>query len=325
MVDRFTKGNKVDLQEVLHPMTRTRDLWLIVKGILTPFHTLCYYYSSSSPFHQQFGGQETNHNNFHEFIDQAQYESDEFRMFVYKLRKCPILHSHDWTSCPFTHQGEKTRRRDPRKYNYLPIPCPAYKFASCIKGDNCELCHGVFEEWLHPAKYRTQLCHAGTSCDRQICFFAHTWKELRPETKYNWRDVYLYPLDIQPYPDILIENGPNGYWMVIPCKPQPTPTPHDQSYGTTISGHGNSSTPQQIQHENTSTFELFVSPPPFSQSQPRIDQTIQNERDFSLYSASHAKLFEELKNLAIGTSSHDEKGKRPVEFESQDQEFPNIN
>ncbi|KAL0464430.1 UNVERIFIED_CONTAM: Zinc finger CCCH domain-containing protein 24 [Sesamum latifolium] len=44
----------------------------------------------------------------------------------------------------------------------------------------CEYAHGVFECWLHPAQYRTRLCKDGTSCARQVCFFAHTQDELRP-------------------------------------------------------------------------------------------------------------------------------------------------
>ncbi|XP_060211651.1 zinc finger CCCH domain-containing protein 56-like, partial [Lycium barbarum] len=217
--------------------------------------------------------------------------------------KCANVYSHDRTSCPFTHEGEKACRRDPRIYNYLPVPCPGYKFSSCIKGDNCELCQGVFEEWLHPAKYKTQLCYAGTSCDRRVCFFAHTLKELRPETKYNWCQVYRYPSDIQPFPDIYIQNGPNGNWTVIPSNPQlpPPPPSQDQCYGITAPEHGNSSTPHQIPQNNTSTFE-FV--PPSSQSPPRIDQRTQNESDFSLFSVSLAKLAEKLKNLEIGSTSH---------------------
>jgi len=38
----------------------------------------------------------------------------------------------------------------------------------------------VFECWLHPSRYRTQLCKDGTGCGRRICFFAHTEEELRP-------------------------------------------------------------------------------------------------------------------------------------------------
>ncbi|XP_015161971.1 zinc finger CCCH domain-containing protein 2-like [Solanum tuberosum] len=291
------------------------------------------YYSSSSPFHKQFAVQEANSQNFQKFISPDLYESDNFRMYVYKVQKCSKLYSHDWTSCPFTHQGEKARRRDPRKYNYLPIPCPGYKFASCIKGDNCELCHGVFEYWLHPAKYRTNPCQAGTSCNRPVCFFAHTLNELRLETKYNWCYVYQYPLNIQSYPDIIIENGPNGNWMIVPCNPQLQPPPHDQYYSTTTFGHGYSPNPQQIPPKNMSTFELFAQPPPSSsQTHPRFGHNAQNESDFSLFSANHAKLIEQVKNLELGSTSHakmnkiyDDKGKRSVEYELRDQKFSNIN
>lgn len=33
----------------------------------------------------------------------------------------------------------------------------------------------VFEYWLHPTRYRTQLCNDGSNCKRKICFFAHRW------------------------------------------------------------------------------------------------------------------------------------------------------
>ncbi|XP_015075554.1 zinc finger CCCH domain-containing protein 2-like [Solanum pennellii] len=282
------------------------------------------YYSSSFPFHKQFLGQEANSENFRECIRQDLYESDNFRMYIYKVQKCSKHYCHDWTSCPFTHQGEKARRRDPRKYNYFPISCPSYKFASCIKGDHCELCHGVFEYWLHPAKYRTILCQAGTSCNRPICFFAHTLKELRPEIKYNWCYVYRYPLYIQSYPDIMIENGPNGNWMIIPCNPHLQSPPPDQCYVTTTFGLENCSNPQQIPLKNMPTFELFPPPPPSapssSQSHSKFDYRLHNESDFSLFSSNHTKLIEEMKNLELGSTSyakinkiHDDNGKRIVE------------
>jgi hypothetical protein len=37
----------------------------------------------------------------------------------------------------------------------------------------------VFEYWLHPTRYRTQLCNDGSNCRRKICFFAHSLDELR--------------------------------------------------------------------------------------------------------------------------------------------------
>lgn len=37
----------------------------------------------------------------------------------------------------------------------------------------------MFECWLHPARYRTQLCSDGLGCKRRVCFFAHQESELR--------------------------------------------------------------------------------------------------------------------------------------------------
>jgi hypothetical protein len=38
----------------------------------------------------------------------------------------------------------------------------------------------VFEFWLHPHRYRTEMCKVGAGCNRRICFFAHKPEELRP-------------------------------------------------------------------------------------------------------------------------------------------------
>lgn len=50
---------------------------------------------------------------------------------------------------------------------------------SCARGDACPYAHNVFEYWLHPTRYRTQLCNDSEKCNRKICFFAHTLEELR--------------------------------------------------------------------------------------------------------------------------------------------------
>ncbi|KAI4337107.1 hypothetical protein L6164_015560 [Bauhinia variegata] len=107
------------------------------------------------------------------------FSSDNFRMFEFKVRKCARGRSHDWTECPYAHPGEKARRRDPRKFNYSGTACPEFRKGDCSKGDSCEFSHGVFETWLHPARYRTQLCKDGTNCRRRVCFFAHTPEQLR--------------------------------------------------------------------------------------------------------------------------------------------------
>ncbi|XP_027341298.1 zinc finger CCCH domain-containing protein 20-like [Abrus precatorius] len=107
------------------------------------------------------------------------YSCDHFRMFEFKVRRCARGRSHDWTECPYAHPGEKARRRDPRKYHYSGTACPDFRKGNCKKGDACEFAHGVFECWLHPARYRTQPCKDGTSCRRRVCFFAHTPDQLR--------------------------------------------------------------------------------------------------------------------------------------------------
>jgi hypothetical protein len=53
------------------------------------------------------------------------------------------------------------------------------KEGSCAFGDHCPYAHNVFEYWLHPTRYRTQLCNDGSNCRRKICFFAHSLDELR--------------------------------------------------------------------------------------------------------------------------------------------------
>ncbi|GKV09992.1 hypothetical protein SLEP1_g21420 [Rubroshorea leprosula] len=107
------------------------------------------------------------------------FSCDQFRMYEFKVRRCARGRSHDWTECPYAHPGEKARRRDPRKYHYSGTACPDFRKGNCRKGDSCEFAHGVFECWLHPARYRTQPCKDGTSCKRRVCFFAHTPEQLR--------------------------------------------------------------------------------------------------------------------------------------------------
>ncbi|XP_043687467.1 zinc finger CCCH domain-containing protein 2-like [Telopea speciosissima] len=107
------------------------------------------------------------------------YSSDDFRMYEFKVRRCMRSRSHDWTDCPFAHPGEKARRRDPRRYHYSGNVCTDFRRGGCRRGDACEFAHGVFECWLHPARYRTQACKDGKNCKRKVCFFAHTPRQLR--------------------------------------------------------------------------------------------------------------------------------------------------
>lgn len=107
------------------------------------------------------------------------YSSDQFRMYEFKVRRCTRSRSHDWTDCPFAHPGEKARRRDPRRHQYSAAVCPEFRRGGCSRGDSCSLAHGVFECWLHPARYRTEACKDGRHCNRKVCFFAHSPRQLR--------------------------------------------------------------------------------------------------------------------------------------------------
>jgi len=100
-------------------------------------------------------------------------------MYIYKIAPCLKNYTHDWSSCPFAHKGEKATRRDPLKYSYMASNCPDFKKGSCPRGDSCNFAHGVFESCLHPERYRTQMCNSGANCTRSVCFFAHSMEELR--------------------------------------------------------------------------------------------------------------------------------------------------
>ncbi|KAI4964696.1 hypothetical protein ZWY2020_059959 [Hordeum vulgare] len=124
--------------------------------------------------------------------------SEDFWLYEYKVRMCPQPYSHDWTACPYAHKDERARRRDPRRFSYIAVSCPEYRTnarahaqlrlagaahppPTCARGLRCRYAHGVFELWLHPSRFRTRTCDAGTRCQRQICFFAHFTHELRGE------------------------------------------------------------------------------------------------------------------------------------------------
>ena len=61
----------------------------------------------------------------------------------YQVRRCTKARAHDWTECPFTHPGEKARRRDPRRFAYCGTACPDFRKGACRRGDACEFAHGA--------------------------------------------------------------------------------------------------------------------------------------------------------------------------------------
>jgi len=128
------------------------------------------------------------------------YKADEFRMYCFKVLPCSKRYVHDWTICPFAHPGEKARRRDPRLYSYTGVACPEMKKSlDCPRGDSCTYAHNVFEYWMHPSRYRTQLCNDGFVCCRKVCFFAHALDEIRVSN---------------------VKVDPNGEYDIDPFKPK---------------------------------------------------------------------------------------------------------
>ncbi|CAL9116212.1 unnamed protein product [Musa textilis] len=135
------------------------------------------------------------------------YSSDEFRMYVFKVRPCPRALSHDWTDCPFLHPGEKARRRDPRRFHYSCVPCPDFRQSgACSCGDACQLSHGIFETWLHPARYRTRTCKDGSACRRRVCFFAHCPDQLRIILPLRTSPVTMAPAPMWPPVSRVVED-----------------------------------------------------------------------------------------------------------------------
>jgi len=112
-------------------------------------------------------------------LDMPEFCTDEFRMYHFKVLPCCRPEAHNWRECPFVHVDETARRRDPRKFSYSSDACPDFRRGSCPHMDACTKAHGVFECWLHPAKYRTKLCKDAGSCTRRVCFFAHGPEQLR--------------------------------------------------------------------------------------------------------------------------------------------------
>lgn len=106
-----------------------------------------------------------------------------FFMYCYKVLLCPKRYSHDWGACPYAHNNESARRRDPQRFSYSSCICPNTGKGECLNGPQCRYAHTLFEYWLHPARFRTQMCKSGAGCKRALCFFAHSQNELRQPDK----------------------------------------------------------------------------------------------------------------------------------------------
>ncbi|GMH37611.1 hypothetical protein BSKO_05484 [Bryopsis sp. KO-2023] len=108
------------------------------------------------------------------------YNSEDFMVNCFKVLPCFKKYRHDWWVCPYAHEGETAKRRDPKKFKYVGVACPdAKQGKACPRGDECPCTHNVFEYWLHPTRFRTAFCGRGIHCTRPFCFFAHSLSEMR--------------------------------------------------------------------------------------------------------------------------------------------------
>jgi hypothetical protein len=63
---------------------------------------------------------------------------------------CPKRYGHNWGACPYAHEGEKVRRRDPRNFQYSSCMCPDASKGECRSGLQCPYAHTLFEYWCVP-------------------------------------------------------------------------------------------------------------------------------------------------------------------------------
>lgn len=202
-------------------------------------------------------------------LDNPEFRTDEFRMYGFKVAKCEKPEAHDWTECPFAHPGEKARRRDPRLFSYSGNACPDFRKGSCKRGDACPYAHGVFECWLHPIRYRTQLCKDAPTCQRRVCFFAHSLDELRQTTEAPTRVLPLDDASVTPAGNAFLSSCPldlADVTLASACLKLPTQQrskPGLLSVSECFKHSGNSS-PTSSEHGDTSSLLSSLTTPSLS-------------------------------------------------------------
>jgi hypothetical protein len=86
-----------------------------------------------------------------------------------------LVHNSKWSASIF---HVRVQQFSARTYE-LPSVAALWMFfycfqgVSCGRGVDCPFAHSVYEYWLHPTRFRTQMCKKGNQCNRTLCFFAH--------------------------------------------------------------------------------------------------------------------------------------------------------
>jgi hypothetical protein len=115
-------------------------------------------------------------------------QDEDFFLFHYKTVWCPFNYiNHDKGACVYAHNWQDFRR-DPRKLNLEPVPCPSWNPTehisnydnACPQGFNCIKCHGWKEYDFHPLIYKTKPCPNNKKCNKgKVCSNYHNNDERR--------------------------------------------------------------------------------------------------------------------------------------------------
>jgi len=114
--------------------------------------------------------------------------TDEFFMYKYKTRWCPIGVQHEWHTCVYAHNYQDARR--PVDVGYGARLCPYWNKKDsgaeysqrCPLGLRCPYSHGAKEQLYHPHYFKTVICRdlRGKACPRHtLCAFFHSRQERR--------------------------------------------------------------------------------------------------------------------------------------------------
>ena len=159
--------------------------------------------------------------------------SDDFLHVRVQGSACSRTRAHDWTECPFTHPGEKARRGTRGGSTTAARRAPSFGKGRAA-GGRLRVRARRLECWLHPSRYRTQLCKDGLQCARRACFFAHASHQLRPPT-----DAFGNVLAGGGGNRGAVEGMSGGHGGASYCQTVPVPGVHVSSGGGLgYSGHG---------------------------------------------------------------------------------------
>eukprot|EP00425_Heterocapsa_triquetra_P000654 CAMPEP_0195060358 /NCGR_PEP_ID=MMETSP0448-20130528/7633_1 /TAXON_ID=66468 /ORGANISM="Heterocapsa triquestra, Strain CCMP 448" /LENGTH=395 /DNA_ID=CAMNT_0040090757 /DNA_START=102 /DNA_END=1289 /DNA_ORIENTATION=- len=137
--------------------------------------------------------------------------TDEFFMYKYKTRWCPVGVQHEWHTCVYAHNYQDARR--PVSIGYGARLCPYWSKKDtgaeysqrCPLGLRCPYSHGAKEQLYHPHYFKTVVCRdlKGKACPRQLlCAFFHHRAERR-----------VSPADDVDYSQPLLNEALPGDWI----------------------------------------------------------------------------------------------------------------